>query len=123
MTIYQEIILDHYHHPHNYGELDNPDADVSVSNSSCGDKIRLTLEIKKNHITNIAYSASGCAISMASASILSDYVKGKSCKEVDNISKDTLLSLIGIELSPSRLRCALLPLEALSKAVQSVPTK
>lgn len=123
MTIYQEIILDHYHHPHNYGELDNPDADVSVSNSSCGDKIRLTLEIKKNQITDIAYSASGCAISMASASILSDYVKGKSCKEVDNISKDTLLSLIGIELSPSRLRCALLPLEALSKAVQSVPTK
>lgn len=120
MTIYQEIILDHYHNPHNYGELDEPQVDISVSNSSCGDKIRLTLKIEKDIVTDIAFSATGCAISMASASLLTDYVKHKSVDEVKKIQKEKLLELIGIELSPSRLRCALLPLEAVSKAVHSL---
>lgn len=123
MTIYQEIILDHYHHPHNYGDLESPDADVSVSNSSCGDKIRLTLKIDSKRIVDIAFSAAGCAISMASASLLTDYVKGKTLSQVQGIQKDTLLDLIGIELSPSRIRCALLPFEALSKAVHSLSSK
>ena len=120
MTIYQEIILDHYHNPHNYGDLDDPQADVSVSNSSCGDKIRLTLKVEKDVITDVAFSAVGCAISMASASLLTDHVNHTSVTEVKKIKKEELLALIGIELSPSRLRCALLPLEALSKAVQSL---
>lgn len=120
MSIYQEIILDHYHHPHNYGEVVKPDADVSVSNSSCGDTIHLTLKVKDSVISEIAFSALGCAISMASSSILTDHVKGMSVDKVQSISKDELLDLIGIELSPSRMRCALLPLEALSKAIQSL---
>lgn len=120
MTIYQEIILDHYHHPHNYGEVDRPDADVSLTNSSCGDKIRLTLKVENEIIQEIAFSAVGCAISMASASILTDHVKGMGAKKVRALDTETLLDLIGIELSPSRIRCALLPLEALSKAVQSL---
>ena len=120
MTIYQEIILDHYHNPHNYGELDAPQADVSVSNSSCGDKIRLTLKVEKDVIADIAFSATGCAISMASASLLTDHVKSKSVTDAMKIQKEELLELIGIQLSPSRLRCALLPLEALSKALHSL---
>ncbi|MBP9798245.1 SUF system NifU family Fe-S cluster assembly protein [Candidatus Woesebacteria bacterium] len=120
MTIYQEIILDHYHHPHNYGEVDQPDADVSLTNSSCGDKIRLTLKVENDIIQEIAFSAVGCAISMASASILTDHVKGMTTQKVRALDTETLLDLIGIELSPSRIRCALLPLEALSKAVQSL---
>lgn len=120
MTIYQEIILDHYHHPHNYGELDKPDADISVSNSSCGDKIHLTLKVEEFEIAEIAFSGVGCAISTASSSMLTDHVKGMSLEKVRAIDKDILLKLIGIELSPSRIRCALLPLEALSKAVQSL---
>jgi len=123
MTIYKEIILDHYHHPHNYGEVDEPDADVSLTNSSCGDKIRLTLKVEDNTIKEIAFSAVGCAISMASASILTEHVKGMAIKKVRAFDTKTLLDIIGIELSPSRIRCALLPLEALSKAVQSLSSK
>src|SRR3989338_4990320 len=120
MSIYQELILDHYHSPHNSGVLQNYDADVSVANSSCGDKLRITLKVRQEKITDIAFTGEGCAISIAAASMLTDEVKGKDLEAVTGMTKDDVLKLLNIQLTPTRLRCALLPLEGISKAILSL---
>ena len=114
-SIYQEIILDHYHSPHNFGELDSADLNAEVSNSSCGDKIYMQAKVKNDRIIVIKFKGVGCAISLASASLLTDFVKGKTIKELKKINTSTILDLLGIELSLNRLKCALLPLEGLNK--------
>ena len=119
MSIYSEIILDHYHNPHNFGEIVSPDIDNTVSNSSCGDKFRVMINVKNNKISDIKFSGQGCAISMASASILTDFVKGKKIKDVQKLKTTDVLKLLSIELSPNRLRCALLPLEGIQKLVDT----
>lgn len=116
-SIYQEIILDHYHSPHNFGDLPGATNTSYIENVSCGDKITLKALIKNNKIVDIKFTGVGCAISTASASMLTDFAKGKSVSDLKKMNTSSMLELLGIELSPNRLKCALIPLEALNKLV------
>ncbi len=117
MSIYREIILDHYRHPRNFGRIENPTKTVSLNNPLCGDVIHLDILVKGNIIENVKFSAEGCAISLASASLLTEHIKGKAKDSLINIDKDFIMNMLGIELSLNRLKCALLPLEALRKVI------
>lgn len=117
MSIYQELILDHYHNPRNIGKLSHPSGSVAVNNPLCGDKLTLHISVKNNIIHEIAFSGDGCAISLASASMLTEFAKGKSLEETKEIKPEFVIEMLGIELSPNRLKCALLSLEALKKVV------
>ncbi|OGK14917.1 SUF system NifU family Fe-S cluster assembly protein [Candidatus Roizmanbacteria bacterium RIFCSPLOWO2_02_FULL_37_19] len=117
MSIYQEVILDHYKHPRNFGEIDQPDKSSRAINTVCGDKIFLTAEISKGAIKQVKFSGTGCAISVASASMLTDYLKGKKLTDLRKLDQSFMLKLLSIELTPNRLKCALLPLEALHKLI------
>lgn len=117
MSLYQDIILDHYNFPRNNGNLDHPTNSVDVNNPLCGDTIHMEVKEVNGIIEEIAYTGQGCAISMASASMLTEYVKGKFIREILLLDKDAVLRLLGIELTPNRLKCALLSLEAIHKAL------
>lgn len=117
MSIYQDIILDHYNFPRNKGTLEHPSNAVDVHNPLCGDKIHMEITEQNGIITDIAYTGQGCAISMAAASMLTEHIKGKSKEEILKLNKDSVLELLGIELTPNRLKCALLSLEALQKSL------
>lgn len=114
MSIYQDIILDHYKYPRNFGTLENAST-ISLYNPLCGDQIRLDVLIKDNKIEDVRFSGKGCAISQASASMLTEKIKGKTKKELINLDKDFIIRMLGVELSPNRIKCALLSLEALKK--------
>ncbi|MBI4009426.1 SUF system NifU family Fe-S cluster assembly protein [Candidatus Roizmanbacteria bacterium] len=115
MSIYREIILDHYKNPHNFGTLKNSSKNTSVSNPLCGDKIEMDIFFEKNKVNDVSFRAQGCAISQASASLLTDYTKGKTKEELKKLDKDFMIKLLGVELGVNRVKCALLPLEALHK--------
>jgi nitrogen fixation NifU-like protein len=117
--LYREVILEHYKHPHNAGTLERPDISHEEHNPLCGDRVRIDLQIESGIITDIRFQGRGCAISQASASLLTDELKGKSLDEVRLISKDDVLDLIGIPLdkNPVRIKCVLLPLKTLKVGV------
>ncbi len=117
MSIYGDIILDHYHYPRNKKKLDKPTKTVHVDNPLCGDSLDMEIKVSGGKITEIGFSGEGCAISLASASLLTEYVKGKSVSKITSINKDNVIGLLNIELSPNRLKCALLPWEGLIKLV------
>lgn len=116
-SIYQEIILDHYRNPRNAKIIENPTSQISLNNPLCGDKITFSIVEGDGVVKEVGYNATGCAISIASASLLSEQIIGKTKDELKKIDKDYIIDLIGIELSPNRIKCALLPLEALSKVI------
>ena len=115
MNIYQDIILDHYHHPHNKGKIDHPDNSVLTNNPLCGDKIEMTVILDKNKIKEIKFSGEGCVISQASASMLTDYAKNRSKQELKKLDSKFIIKMLGIDLGINRIKCALLPLQALQK--------
>lgn len=118
MDIYREIILDHYKHPRNFGHLENYDSKVEEGNVTCGDTI--IMEIKVNtlrEIEDIRFSGEGCAISQASASMLTEYVMGKKLKNIIQLTSADILKMLGTVLTPSRMKCATLSLEVLQKSV------
>lgn len=115
--LYREIILEHWERPQNYGVIEDADSDVSESNPICGDEIRLTFTIKDNTMTDINFLSQGCVISKASASILTEMVKGKSIDRVKKLTVDELLEELAVELSPARLKCALLGYSILKKSL------
>jgi len=121
MDLYRDIILDHYKHPRNFGHLKKPDAASESANVNCGDRVKMEIKIShdKKHIKDIRFFSSGCAISTASASMLTDMVKGRTIDSVAVLTVDNILELIGMQLSYTRLRCALLPLEALQNAIRN----
>ena len=112
--IYREIILDHYRNPRNKGRI--PDADVSIhdSNPLCGDEIDIHLKVDGDTITDVKFEGRGCAISQASASMLTEMVNGKPLTLVKDLTKDDILENIGLtNLGPARVKCALLSLKVL----------
>lgn len=112
--IYREIILDHYRNPRNKGKL--PEADVSIhdSNPLCGDEIDMHLKVDGDKIKDIKFEGRGCAISQASASMLTEMVMGKPLTSIKDLSKDDILENIGLtSLGPARIKCALLSLKVL----------
>lgn len=115
MNIYRDIILDHYHHPHNKGKIGHPDNSVLTNNPLCGDKIGMTITYDKNIIKEIKFSGEGCVISQASASMLTDYAKNKSKQELKKLDSKFIIKMLGIDLGMNRIKCAVLPLEALQK--------
>jgi nitrogen fixation NifU-like protein len=120
--IYREQILDHARHPRNFGHLPAPTVVREERNPLCGDQIRLELAIADDVITDVRFTGRGCAISQASASLLTEAIKGKPVAEAKQFSKDDLLELIGIPLThnPTRLKCALLSLKALKAGLYGV---
>lgn len=120
--IYREQILEHARHPRNYGHLPAPTVIREERNPLCGDQIRLELAIVDDVITDVRFTGRGCAISQASASLLTEAIKGKPVAEARQFSKDDLLEIIGIPLAhnPTRLKCALLSLKALKAGLYGV---
>jgi nitrogen fixation NifU-like protein len=119
-NIYREIILDHSKNPRNKGTLDPADFSYEDMNPLCGDEIRIDVRVKDDHISEIAFSGRGCAVSQASTSILTEMVSGKSLDEVKALTKDDLLEEIGIPVSPARMKCALLGLKVLKAGIYGV---
>ncbi len=119
-SIYREIILDHYQNPRNRGILDPADFTYEDTNPLCGDEIRIDVRVADDRVSEVKFSGRGCAVSQASASILTEMVEGKSLADVKTISKDELLDEIGIPVSPARLKCALLGLKVLKAGVYGI---
>ena len=116
--MYQENILDHYKSPHNFGKLENATIHHHEKNPLCGDDLDMFLIIDENKkIADVKVYPRGCAISVASASMLSDEIKGKNIDEVKNMSKEQILEMLGIPISPVRLKCALLSLDTLKNSI------
>ncbi len=115
--IYKDIILDYYRNPRNFGELQNPDVRAKDSNPLCGDIIEMQLKINDGKVEDIRFQGKGCAISQASASMLTEVVKGKSLDEVKALGKPDVLELLGIDPGPTRIKCALLGLKVMKLGV------
>lgn len=119
--LYQQQVMEHARHPHNFGTLDAATVSHEELNPLCGDRIRLDLLLDGEQIADVRFSGKGCAISQASASLLTEEIKGMSLDQARAFSKDELLDLIGIPLrtNPVRLKCALLSLKAFKMALYS----
>ena len=115
--LYRDFILDHYRNPRNAGTLERPDATFEDLNPLCGDKIRMDLRIRDGVVEDVKFQGRGCAISQASASLLTEEVKGKRIEDIDKIGKDEVLGNLGITISAVRLKCALLGLKVLKEAL------
>ena len=116
--LYREVILDHYRNPRNKGELEHPSHTFQDDNPLCGDRIRIDLLVNEQDVVEqVRFNGEGCAISMASASMLSEMLVGKTVEEAKAIGKQDILDALGIELGPVRLKCALLSLKVLKGAV------
>jgi nitrogen fixation protein NifU and related proteins len=113
--LYREIILEHWQNPQNFGVIKNADIDITENNPLCGDEIRLTIQIEKGKIKNILFSGVGCAISQASASMFTEEIKGESLESLKSKKEKDVLELLGIELTPARMKCALLIYKTLKK--------
>lgn len=111
---YKANILDHYRNPRNAGTLENPTHSHEEDNPLCGDVVRIDLHVNDdNVIDQVAFKGRGCAISQASASMLTEILQGKTLDEAKKINKDDILDMLGIEIGPVRLKCALLSLKVL----------
>jgi nitrogen fixation NifU-like protein len=121
--MYQELILQHYRAPRNFGTLTHPSRSGEESNPLCGDHIRFDLGLDATGTTleEVKFSGDGCAISIASASLLSQRIKGKPLAEVQQLTREDVFKLLGIPLSPVRVKCALTGFVAMGKALHSVP--
>jgi len=118
--LYRQNILDHYQNPRNFGTLPKPDISVEDSNPLCGDKIRMDLQVEDGRVADVRFSGVGCSISRAAASMLTEEIKGKTLEEVKRIGRDEVLEMLGIELGPVRLKCALLALKTLKVGVYGI---
>ncbi len=118
MDLYTEIILDHYKNPHHAGTLLNPTISLCERNASCGDHMALNLQIERGVIADIAFESSGCAISRAATSMLCDEVIGKSIDILP--TEDEVIQMLGVPISPSRMKCALLGLSTIKKGIREI---
>ncbi len=115
---YRELIIDRYKNPRMQGTLDPHDYSYQDDNPLCGDEIRIDLRVdEKGIVTEAAFSGKGCAISIASADLLTESIMGKSLEEIRSLSKEDIIEMLGIELGPVRLKCALLSLKVLKAGV------
>ena len=117
-SIYMEHILDLYKHPHNFGTLDMPTARYRAFNPLCGDDVTIGIVTDGGIVTDVKWEGRGCAISMASASLVTDLMKGKPLEGVMAVDKEEVLNLLGVPVGPVRLKCALLSLEGVHNCVR-----
>lgn len=118
--LYREVILDHYQNPRNYGTLEPADISYEEDNPVCGDHIRLDLRLKDNQVSEVRFSGHGCAISQASASMLTEAIQGKTLDEIKALGKEQILDMLGIPLGPVRIKCALLSLKVLKAGAYGI---
>ncbi|MBV8645165.1 MAG: SUF system NifU family Fe-S cluster assembly protein [Candidatus Eremiobacteraeota bacterium] len=114
---YKEYILDHYRNPRNFGHIENPDATAEDLNPLCGDTIKMEIALDgEQRVRDVKFSGRGCAISQASASMLTETVKGMKLEDVAKLPQDAVLENVGIGISPTRMKCAMLGLKVLKSA-------
>lgn len=118
LNLYTEIILDLYKNPLNKGILENPTHEFFKNNPLCGDEIKIQLIIENDKIKEIKFNGTGCAISQASASLLTEKIKRMSIENIKNLNKDDILEMLHIPISQPRLKCALLSLDVLRGALE-----
>lgn len=116
--LYREVIIDHYKNPQNRGKLEPNDYSFEDDNPLCGDHIRIDLRLDKDErVSEARFDGHGCAISQASADLLTESIIGKPLEEIKALNKQDILDMLGIELGPVRLKCALLSLKVLKAGV------
>ena len=116
--LYRELIIDRYKNPHFRGHVDPHDISFEDDNPLCGDHIRIELSVGQDgRVEQAAFDGHGCAISQASADLLVESIQGKPLEEIKSLTKENILDLLGIELGPVRLKCALLSLKVLKAGV------
>jgi nitrogen fixation NifU-like protein len=115
--LYREYIIDHYKNPQNFGELEPRDAEFFDRNPLCGDELGVHVRLADGRVEDLRFHGQGCAISQATASIISDELKGKTVPEIADLGRDFIGEELGIELSPIRLKCGLLSLKVVQGAL------
>jgi nitrogen fixation NifU-like protein len=118
--LYRDYILEHYRRPHNFGVLEQPTATFEGSNPLCGDRITMQLVVTDGVVEQVGFTGRGCAISQASASLLTDEIRGKPVADVAGFAATDLLDLLGIEISPARLKCAMLSFDSLQHLLDEI---
>lgn len=119
--LYRDYILEHYRRPHNFGVIDDANAQHEGANPLCGDRITMQLRLSGGKVAAVGFTGRGCAISQASASLLTDEIKGKTVDDIEKLTANNVLELLGIEVSPARLKCALLSLDTMQHALHDKP--
>jgi len=123
MNIYREVIMDHYKNPRNFGKLEDYDLENYENNPLCGDELKVFIKLDGEKIKDIKFEASGCAISIATSSILTEHLigkeieDGKEIEEIENLKREDILNMINIDLSVSRIKCAMLSLLTIKNAL------
>jgi len=115
--LYRENILDHYGNPRNEGMLEDADISHERQNPVCGDVVRLDIKLEDGKVKEARFRGQGCVISMASASMFTEKIKGKTISELQELDEEDIFDMLGIELGPSRFHCGVLPLRVLEEAL------
>jgi nitrogen fixation NifU-like protein len=115
--LYREYILEHYKHPHNWGELASPDLQAHDLNPLCGDELTIQFALdREGKVAEVAFTGHGCAISQASASMLTDEIRGMTPEQLLSLDREFVLELLGIDISATRMKCAMLSLKVVKAA-------
>ena len=115
--LYRQYIIDHYRDPRNHGRLEHPDLEAGDTNPLCGDRVELDLDVEGDRVTAVRFDGRGCAISQASASMLTEKIEGATLDALKALTPDDIFEMLGVSIGPARQRCALLSLRVLHMAI------